>query len=103
MADLIDRAALKIDTWERLSDAVRDLDNAPAVDAVEVPEGKRGDYVEWNNGTGYKSFHQIKAVTLEPDGNFRYLFETFHPLVNHNGIIRIISADEMNRMMGAKR
>ena len=36
MADLIDRAALKIDTWERLSDAVRDLAEAPAVDAVEV-------------------------------------------------------------------
>lgn len=36
MADLIDRAALEIDAWERLSDAVRDLEKAPAVDAVEV-------------------------------------------------------------------
>ena len=36
MADLIDRAALRIDVWERLSDAVCDLVEAPAVDAVEV-------------------------------------------------------------------
>ena len=36
MADLIDRAALEIDAWERLSDAVCALEKAPAVDAVEV-------------------------------------------------------------------
>ena len=36
MTDLIDRAALKIDTWERLSDAVCALEKAPSVDAVEV-------------------------------------------------------------------
>ena len=39
VTDLIDRAALKIDTWERLSDAVRDLDKAPAVDAKPVVHG----------------------------------------------------------------
>lgn len=36
MADLIDRAALETDAWERLSDAVCDVLDAPAVDAVEV-------------------------------------------------------------------
>ena len=36
MADLIDRAVLEIDAWERLSDAVCALEKAPAVDAVEV-------------------------------------------------------------------
>ena len=44
--DLIDRAALKIDTWERLSDAVRDLDKAPAVDAVEVVRCKNCIHLE---------------------------------------------------------
>lgn len=37
MADLIDRAALRIDAWERLSDAVRDLAEAPTVNAVVLP------------------------------------------------------------------
>ena len=46
MADLIDRAALKIDAWERLSDAARDLDKAPAVDAVEVVRCKDCKHVE---------------------------------------------------------
>lgn len=46
MADLIDRAALKIDAWKRLSDAVRDLDKAPAVDAVPVVRCKDCKHVE---------------------------------------------------------
>ena len=65
-----------------------------------VPEGKPGDFIEWDNGVGYKSFHQIKAVTLERDGNFRYLTENIQPIVNHKGIVRVISAEEMDRMMG---
>lgn len=46
MADLIDRAALEIDAWERLSDAVCALEKAPAVDAVEVVRCK--DCECWN-------------------------------------------------------
>ena len=39
MADLIDRAALKMDTWERLSDAMCALVDAPTIDAKPVVRG----------------------------------------------------------------
>lgn len=72
--------------------------SCPTVDAVEMPQGKPGDYLEWDNGTGFKQLHFIRSVMICEDC-MRYELEHFAPVVNHPGIVRIMSREEAERWM----
>jgi hypothetical protein len=63
------------------------------VDAVELPKGKPGDYLEWDNGTGFKQIYCISAVMICEDC-VRYDLEKFAPEVNHKNIVRIMSREQ---------
>lgn len=72
------------------------LDNCPTVDAVKLPKGKPGEYLEWDNGTGIKQIYAIHAVMICEDC-IRYDLEKFAPVVNHPGIVRILSLEQAER------
>jgi hypothetical protein len=95
---LIDANALKLEAFpERYTGKgivyVEDIDKAPTVDAVELPKGKPGDYLEWDNGTGFKKIYCIYAVMICEDC-VRYDLEKFTPEVNHKNIVRIMSREQ---------
>lgn len=69
------------------------LKQEPPVDAVELPKGKPGDYLEWDNGTGFKQIYCIYAVMICEDC-VRYDLEKFSPEVNHKNIVRIMSKEQ---------
>ena len=69
------------------------IKNAPTVDAVEMPKGKPGDYLEWDNGAGFRQIYHINAVMICEDC-MRYDLEKFAPFVNHPNIVRILSIEE---------
>ena len=69
------------------------IDRIKPADAVELPKGKPGDYLEWNNGAGVTQIHYIHAVMIYKD-HMRYDLEKFAPVVNHPCIIRIMSREE---------
>ena len=75
---------------------VEDIDNAPTVDAVELPKGKPGDYLEWDNGTGFRQIYHIHAVMICEDC-MRYDIEICSPVVNHPNIVRILSLEEAEK------
>ena len=70
-----------------------DIDSLPTVDAVEMPKGKPGDYLEWDNGAGFRQIYHINAVMICKDC-MRYDLEKFAPVVNHPNIARILSIEE---------
>ena len=70
--------------------------HAPTVDAVELPKGRPGDYLEWDNGTGIKQIYCIHAVMICEDC-IRYDLEKFSPVVDHPGIVRITSIEEAEK------
>lgn len=65
----------------------------PTVDAVVLPKGKPGDYLEWDNGAGFRQIYHIHAVMICEDC-IRYDIEKFSPVVNHPNIVRILSLEE---------
>ena len=71
---------------------------APAVDAVVLPEGKPGDYLEWDNGVGHRQIYAILSVMICKDC-IRYELADFAPVVNHKGIVRILSQEEVEKMV----
>lgn len=81
---------LAIDTCIQL------LDIQPAVDSVVMPKGKPGDYLEWDNGTGFKQIYHIHSVMICEDC-MRYELANFTPVVNHPNIVRILSKEEAER------
>lgn len=72
------------------------VDEEPTVDAVELPKGKPGDYLEWDNGTGFKQVYAINAVMICEDC-IRYDLEKFAPVINHPGIVRFLTLEEAER------
>lgn len=72
------------------------LDNCPTVDAVILPKGKPGEYLEWNNGAGFKQIYHIHAVMVCEDC-VRYDLEKFAPVVNHPCIVRILSREQAEK------
>ncbi len=69
------------------------IDTMPKVHAVELPEGKPGDYLEWDNGTGFRKIYCIYAVMICEDC-IRYDIDICTPVVNHPGIVRILSREQ---------
>ncbi len=67
-----------------------------AVDAVELPKGKPGDFLEWDNGTGFKQIYCIAAIMICEDC-IRYELANFTPVVNHPNIVRIMSREETEK------
>ena len=72
------------------------VEQMPTVDAVELPKGKPGDFLEWDNGTGFRQIYRIQAVMICPDC-MRYDLEKFAPVVNHPCILRILSYEEAEK------
>ena len=77
-------------------DTIQRIDNAPTVDAVELPKGKPGDYLEWDNGTGFRQIYHIHAVMIYEDC-MRYDIEICTPVVNHPAIVRILSREQAEK------
>ena len=109
--DLISRSALKETMFqnepvERLhpqenkmwQECFGFIENAPAVDAVVLPEGKPGDYLEWDNGVGHRQIYAILSVMICKDC-IRYELADFAPVVNQKGIVRILSQEEAEKMV----
>jgi hypothetical protein len=69
---------------------------APTVDAVVMPKGKPGDFLEWDNGTGFKQIYCIHSVMICEDC-MRYELANFTPVVNHPNIVRILSKEEAEK------
>lgn len=78
------------------AEAINYVENAPTVDAVVLPKGKPGDYLEWDNGAGFKQIYCIGAVMICQDC-MRYDLEKFSPVVNHPNIVRIMSREEAEK------
>lgn len=99
--DLISRSALKKDLLNRSffpSIVKAALEKAPAIDAVELPKGRPGDYLEWDNGVGHRQIYAILSVMICEDC-IRYELADFAPVVNHKGIVRILSPEEVEKMV----
>ena len=79
--------------WDKLDGFDSLVCDAPTVDAVELPKGKPGDYLEWDNRTGFRQIYCIYAVMICEDC-MRYDLENFTPAVNHKNIVRIMSREE---------
>ena len=77
-------------------DGIALFDDAPTVDAVEMPKGKPGDFLEWDNGCGFTQTYHIHAVSVYEDC-MRYELEKFAPVVNHPCIVRIMSREEAEK------
>lgn len=76
--------------------SVTDIISAPTVEAVELQKGKPGDYLEWDNGAGFKQTYHIHAVMVCEDC-VRYELEKFAPVVDHPNIVRIMSREEAEK------
>lgn len=77
-------------------DNVEDWLDFNTVDAVEMPKGKPGDFLEWDNGTGFKQIYCIHSVMICEDC-MRYELANFTPVVNHPNIVRIMSREEAKK------
>lgn len=100
MKELIDRNALLAE-YDRQHEgepgkARKLITEAPTVDAVEMPKGKPGDYLEWDNRTGFRQIYHIRAVEICEDC-MRYDLEKLSPVVNHPNIVRIMSREEAEK------
>lgn len=76
--------------------AADELAKIPPVDAVEMPKGRPGDYLEWDNGTGFRQIYHIHSVMICEDC-MRYDLEKLAPVVNHPNIVRIMSREEAEK------
>jgi hypothetical protein len=82
--------------WNKLDSFDSLVCDAPTVDAVEMPKGKPGDYLEWDNGTGLRQIYHIHSVMI-CEHCMRYDLGKFAPAVNHPGIVRIMSREEAEK------
>ena len=96
--DLISRSALKRYIQENGMVYANKLDDFPAVDAVELPKGRPGDYLEWDNGAGFRQIYSINSVMI-CEGCMRYELADFAPVVGHPGIVRILSREEVEKLV----
>ena len=69
-------------------------ENGLPVGLVALPDGKPGDYLEWDNGAGFNQIYCINAVMIFKDC-LRYDLGKFAPCVNHKNIVRIIKQEDM--------
>ena len=82
---------------DEITNCIAAVANAPAVDAVVLPKGRPGDYLEWDNGTGHRQVYGISSVMI-CEGCMRYGLATFAPVVGHPGIVRILSREEAEKL-----
>ena len=86
--------------WQGYGDALDRVEEyvqqAPTVDAVELPKGKPGDYLEWDNGAGFKQIYHIHGILI-CDDCMRYDIEICTPVVDHPNIVRILSLEEAEK------
>lgn len=73
-------------------------ENLPVVDAMEMPAGRPGDYLEWDNGIGEFSFYRISAIHID-ERTVRYDIGDKCPVVDHKNIVRILTPKEMKKVM----
>lgn len=72
------------------------LDAQPIVDAIVLPKGRPGDYLEWDVGTGATRFYYISAIHIGKD-TVRYDIGDMCPVVEHGAILRILTEEEMKK------
>ena len=99
-----DREINHVFKMQELCKAVKAVaENAPTVDAVELPKGKPGDYLEWDNGAGFTRMYYIHSVMICEDC-IRYDLDTISPVISHPHIVRILTREEaeaaLDRMKG---
>ena len=68
------------------------IDNAEDVNAMELPEVKPGDFIEWSNGVSTR-LYRIGAIHICKNC-VRYDIGDFCPVINHKNIVRIIKPEE---------
>jgi hypothetical protein len=73
------------------------IDDAPAVDAVVLPVGMPGDYLEWDNGVGHRQIYRIHSIMICEDC-MRYELSDFSPVVGHKGIVQILSSEHLETL-----
>jgi len=107
--DLISRSALGIgkckpevfenkayaDGW---NSAIAVIENAPAVAAVVLPIGRPGGYLEWDDGVGHRQIFRIHSIMICEDC-MRYELSGFSPVVDHKGIVRILSPEDVETLV----
>lgn len=76
--------------------------NAPTIDAVELPKGKPGDYLEWNNGAGFTRIYYIHSVMICEDC-IRYDLDAFAPVISHPCIVRILTREEAEAAIAERK
>ena len=102
--DLIDRGRLLRDPYfieDRYPESHllrMAINEQPTVNAVILPKGKPGDYLEWNNGTGFRKIYYIRAIIICPD-MIRYDLGEFAPGVNSCNIVRIMNREEAEKAL----
>lgn len=89
--------AIAADRLEALLAENEWLKTALEAKVAEMPEGKPGDYLELDCGTGWTDIYFIHSVNIYPGGEMRYDLGKFVPIVNHPNIIRIMSRDEAEK------
>lgn len=68
---------------------------------IELPDGRPGDYVEWDNGAGYKKLYLIRAVLFGVN-EVRYSLNDFEPVVDHDHIVRILTREAAEAAINKK-
>lgn len=68
------------------------------VDAMELPDGRPGDYIIWDNGV-FRAPYYINSVVICKSGCVRYDLGAMCPVVNHKSIIRILTPEEAEEEM----
>lgn len=71
---------------------------APAVDAVVLPIGRPGGYLEWDDGVGHRQIYRIHSIMICEDC-MRYELSDFSPVVSHKGIVRILSPEDVETLV----
>ena len=81
------------DPMKSLDELIKRIWSIPTVEAVELPNGKPGDYLEWDCGLGYTKIYYISAIYIGTD-SVRYDLGVMCPVVNHPCILRILNREE---------
>lgn len=66
---------------------------------VELP-CRIGDYIEWDNGVGKLFYFEIIGFDFDTSGKVvRYITEEVIPVVSHKSIKRIITKEDVERIL----
>ena len=82
---------------DALDRVIECLEFFPTANAVELPKGRPGDYLEWDNGTGEMNYFRIYTICID-ESYIRYDVGFFCPVIYHKNIVRILTPEEMKEV-----